>query len=89
MKEKLLRPDSKGRITLGKEYVEGVSSFRVTETADNKIILEPQVEIPAREMWLFENKEALSKVKKGLQDSKEGKLSSKGSFSQFADDEID
>ena len=38
-----------------------------------------------REKWLFENKAALKKVKKGLQDTAEGKVAKKGSFAKFAD----
>jgi len=33
---------------------------------DDKIILEPMVEIPAREAWLHQNEKALNKVKTGL-----------------------
>lgn len=43
-----LRPDSKGRITLGK-LAEGVSSYRARRQKDGKILLEPFVEIPADE----------------------------------------
>lgn len=80
-----VRPDSKGRITLGK-LAEGVSSFTVTEQPDGGFLLEPMVEIPAREKWLFENKAALSKVKRGLAESAKGTVSSRGSFAKFADE---
>jgi len=79
-----VRPDAKGRITLGKLSV-GVSSFTVTKI-QNRIILEPNVEIPAREKWLFDNKTALSQVKKGLEDSAASRTKSRGSFTQFVDD---
>lgn len=85
---KMLRPDSKGRISLGK-LANGVSGFLVTETKDRKIILEPYSEIPAREKWLFDNKEALNQVKKGLEDAKAGRLNERSSFSQYIDDEIE
>ena len=49
-----LRPDAKGRITLGK-LAEGVSSYRARRQKDGKIVLEPFVEIPAEERWLYEN----------------------------------
>jgi hypothetical protein len=88
MLPKIVRPDAKGRITLGR-LTKGVSGYTVTETKDHKLILEPQVEIPAREKWLFENKTALKKVERGLQDAAEGRLSKKGSFSKFADDDIE
>lgn len=55
-----VRPDSKGRIFLGK-IAEGVSSYTVI-TDHGRIILEPNVEIPAKEKWLWENKTALKQV---------------------------
>ena len=68
-----LRPDSKGRITLGK-LAEGVSSYRARRQKDGRIILEPFVEIPAEERWLYQNREALGSVKTGLEDAKAGRL---------------
>lgn len=76
-----LRPDSKGRITLGK-LAEGVSSYRVKVEPHGKIVLEPYAEIPARERWLFENPEALRRVRKGLAEADAGQTVSLGSFSR-------
>lgn len=76
-----VRPDSKGRITLGK-LARGVSSFRVAVESSGKIVLEPFVEVPARERWLFENAEALKRVRRGLAESEAGRTVSLGSFSQ-------
>lgn len=76
-----LRPDSKGRITLGK-LAEGVSSYKVTIGPHGRIVLEPFAEIPARERWLFENPEALRRVRKGLDDAAAGRLTSLGSFAR-------
>lgn len=83
-----LRPDSKGRITLGK-LAEGVSSFRARRTDDGSIILEPFTEIPAREKWLFDNPSALGAVKAGLEQAAAGKTRSRGSFAKYADESID
>jgi hypothetical protein len=77
-----LRPDAKGRITLGK-LADGVSSYRARPQADGKIVLEPFVEIPADERWLYENRKALKSVRRGLADSKAGKLVAKGSFKKY------
>ncbi len=78
-----VRPDSKGRITLG-WLAEGVSSYLVRSTPDGKITLEPFAEVPARERWLYESAESLARVRRGLADSKEGRTESLGSFSRFA-----
>lgn len=85
-KAKVVRPDSKGRITLG-SFAKGVSSYKITLDRHHRIILEPFVEIPAQEKWLFENKQALEKVKRGLEDSAKGRIKSKGKFSQYIDEE--
>jgi hypothetical protein len=77
-----LRPDSKGRITLG-QLAEGVSSYVVRTEEDGKITLEPLAEVPARERWLYEDAESLASVRRGLADSKEGRTKSLGSFARF------
>jgi hypothetical protein len=76
-----VRPDSKGRITLGK-LAEGVSSYRVKRQKDGKIILEPFMEIPENERWLWDNKEALESVMKGIEDARAGRLT-KMSFKKY------
>lgn len=76
-----LRPDAKGRITLGK-LAEGVSSYRARRQKDGKILLEPFVEIPADERWLHENEDALRSVRKGIEDAKSKRLRSLGSFAK-------
>ena len=68
-----LRPDSKGRITLGR-LAEGVSSYRARRQKDGKILLEPFVEIPADEQWLYKNSQALESVQRGLADAKAGRV---------------
>ena len=83
-----LRPDAKGRINLGK-LAQGISSFRAHRTEEGNIVLEPFAEIPAREKWLFDNAEALSSVRAGLADAAEGKTVSRGSFAEFAGEDID
>lgn len=85
---RILRPDSKGRITLG-DLAKGVSGFRVHVDDQQRIVLEPYVEIPAREKWLFDNPNALAKVKSGLEDSVAGRVRSRGSFAAHADEPDD
>lgn len=81
-----VRPDAKGRITLG-HLADGVSSFIITQDKYNRIILEPRVEIPAKEKWLFDNKDALNKVKRGLEDSAAGRVKNRGSFAKYIEDD--
>lgn len=44
--------------------------------------------IPEREKWLWENKEALSAVKEGLEQSSRGETQFLGRFAQYAVGEI-
>lgn len=79
---KTLRPDSKGRITLG-NLASGASCFKAYKDKKGRIVLEPQVEVPAIEAWLWKNPVAMRTVQKGLKDSAEGKLIERGSFAQY------
>lgn len=85
LKLKNVRPDAKGRITLG-HLADGVSSYSITQDED-RLILEPQAEVPAREKWLFENPEALASLKRGLADSAAGRVKYLGDFSKYLDED--
>jgi len=61
MKDIILRPDAKGRISLG-EIANNVSSYRVAIEDSGKIMLEPYAEIPLSEKWIFEDKALLEKI---------------------------
>jgi hypothetical protein len=82
--EKILRPDARGRIFLGK-LAEGVSGYRAYMDKNHRIILEPFTEVPLREKWLFENQKAYESVRRGLEESKAGLLKDKGTFSPYID----
>lgn len=84
---KILRPDGKGRIHLG-ALTKGVSGYKVTVNAETHVItLDPYAEVPLAEKWLYENPEALQKVRRGIQDSIEGKVVYMGSFSKYINEE--
>lgn len=68
---KKLIPDERGRVTLG-ELAKGVSSYTATWAADGTVTLTPMVEIPARERWLWDNKDAMAMVQRGLEQSASG-----------------
>ncbi|MEW6417998.1 MAG: hypothetical protein AB1480_07740 [Nitrospirota bacterium] len=76
-----LTVDSRKRISLTKLLPAGKISSVKAYKEDNRIILEPMVEIPAREVWLYENKAAIEKVKKGL--SQKGTIK-RGSFAKYS-----
>jgi len=80
-----LRPDNKGRISLGR-LSEGISGFKVTIDEGHRIILEPLVEIPAREKWLFDNRKALRQIQQGIEEAAQGKVV-KQDFSEYLEDD--
>ncbi|TVR59778.1 MAG: hypothetical protein EA426_06945 [Spirochaetaceae bacterium] len=78
---KTVRPDKKGRITLG-SLLRGASSVRVSVDEQSRIVLEPYAEVPLREAWLYENADALKSVRQGLNESANGELHDLGSFAE-------
>jgi hypothetical protein len=81
-----VRPDAKGRIALG-ALAKGISSFKVHQEKDGRVVLEPFTEIPLREQWLYKNPQALEAVRQGLKDSAAGRIFDLGDFTQYANDE--
>jgi len=66
--------DSRNRLTVG-ELVQGLKRVRVYKNKLGEILIKPVVEVPASELWLFQNKEAFESVQKGLKEMSEGKIS--------------
>jgi hypothetical protein len=81
--KEMVQPDSRGRISLGTEVKS--KTYRVLANDLGQILLEPVVAVPEREAWLFQNPEALSAVRQGLQESAEGLGTSLGSFAEYAE----
>ena len=81
-----VRPDAKGRIALG-ALAKGVSSFRVHQEKDGRVVLEPFTEVPAQEAWLYKKPEALAMVEQGLRESAEGKTIRMDSFAKYANED--
>ncbi len=80
----LKRPDSSGRITIGKENKDKL--YAVQHQPNGDILLSPVVIRHEREAWLFDNAEAMESVQRGLQQSDDGDTHDLGSFSQYAED---
>lgn len=83
-----VRADDKRRVPLKRARHAG-RMYRVYENSLGQIILDPVVTIPASEAWLFDNKPALSSVRKGLKESGEGKVVKLPSLAKHAADEPD
>ncbi len=73
---------------LGDE-LESSIRFGVFVNDAGQVLLSPEVSVPMHELWLYRNPEALKMVVKGLEEAREGKLKSLGSFERHADDDIE
>jgi len=78
--------DSRKRITLSRLIAdeEHISSF-IAYREGERIVLEPMIEIPAGEAWIYEDPKLLAEVKKGLSEDATFDL---GSFAQHVDDDV-
>lgn len=86
--EQRLNLDARRRINLAKFLPDiNIHSVRAY-TEGNRIIIEPLAEIPACELWLHQNPDAMSAVQTGIKQAKEGKIRSRGSFAEQGSDEV-
>ena len=69
-----LRPDAKGRVSLAKIKLPEDVTYNAYTNDLGQIILDPQITIPASEAWLFVNERAISTVRLGLHEAKQGKI---------------
>ncbi len=67
--------DSKGRITLGESFA---NRTMLVEHREDEIVLRPARVIPEREAWLYDNKEALASLRRGLAQARGHKFAKKG-----------
>jgi hypothetical protein len=77
------QPDAKKRLSLGNALA-GATAYNVYRNPLGQLILDPVKTIPASEMWLYENPQALAGVKQGLRESAQGKTVDRGSFAKHA-----
>ena len=66
--------DERNRLTVG-EILKGYKRVRLYQNDSGEVLLQPIAEIPASELWLFRNPEAINEVRVGLRDAAEGKVS--------------
>lgn len=69
-----VKPDSRKRIILRKIQIDEGVSYHIYKNNQGQILLDPQMTIPASEIWLFKNAEALASVKRGLIESAQGNI---------------
>jgi hypothetical protein len=77
------QPDAKKRLSLG-EALGSAKAFNIYRNPLGQLVLDPVKTVPASEIWLYENADALASVKQGMRESAEGKTIHRGSFAKFA-----
>ena len=70
-----VKPDAKKRVVLPKALVREGITYHIYSNSIGQIVLDPQVTIPASEAWLFNNRDALASVQRGLSDAARGRVS--------------
>lgn len=78
-----VKPDAKRRVCIPKILLREGISYHIYTNRVGQIILDPQITISASEAWLFENKEALASVDKGMAESTNGQTIDRGSFAKY------
>lgn len=64
--------DSEGRLVLGPQFAN--QPVVVDDSNQWRIVITPASRIPAAEVWLYQNDEAMAQVEKGLADAKAGRF---------------
>ena len=78
-----VRPDPKRRVLLPKPLTGKGITYHIYVNSFEQVILDPQVTIPASEAWLFENKDILASIDKGMTESANGQVVKRGSFAKY------
>lgn len=69
--------DSKGRITLGRDFAN--QTVVIDDSNPNQLVIRKMVLIPAEEAWLYENREAMKSLRKGLKQASQMQFSDSAS----------
>ena len=82
--------DDKQRVclsrVLSKKERDNYNSFRIYRD-EGRIVLEPVALVPEKDHWIYNDKEALASLMKGIKDAEEGRLLDLGSFAKYAKEE--
>jgi len=66
--------DERNRLALG-VVLQGVKTVRVLRSKQGEVLIQPLIEMPVSEIWLWQNEEALRDVLEGFGDAQEGRTS--------------
>jgi hypothetical protein len=80
--KEIVEPDSRGRFSIG--AIAKSKTYRVQMNDAGQILLDPVVAVPERELWLWQNPEAIASVQRGIEQAGAGEVHDLGSFAQYA-----
>jgi hypothetical protein len=83
---KPVTPDSRKRVVLPGAIVREGVTYYVYHNSLGQIVLDPQATIPASELWVFETKDVLASIDRGMRESLDGKTVKRGSFAKRVND---
>lgn len=75
-----VKPDPKRRVLLPKTLVKEGITYHIYANSLGQIFLDPQVTIPASELWVFANKDILAAMDKSMD---EERVINRGSFAKY------
>ncbi len=82
-----VKVDEKGRVLIGRER--SSKDYRVAVSNSGEILLTPMGRIPEREMWLYQNPQALAQLEQGVAEAAAGHLIGGYDFSTFLEDTLE
>jgi hypothetical protein len=85
--KEMVQLDSRGRLHVG--AVTKGKSYRISINSAGQILLDPVVAVPERELWLWQNPEAIAAVQRGIEQATSGELHEGGSFARYAELEVE
>lgn len=85
--KEVVEPDSRGRFSIG--AIAKSKTYRVQVNDAGQILLDPVVAIPERELWLWQNPEAIASVQRGIGQTGANEGHDLRSFAHYAEVEIE
>ncbi len=87
-KSKGIKPDTKKRVILPQDLVHEDITYHIYSNALGQILLDPQVTIPASELWIFKDKNILDSIDKGMAESANRLIVDRGSFAKYVKNDL-
>ena len=75
-----VKPDTKKRVVLPNALVREDMIYHIYYNSVGQILLDPQVTISASELWVFENKDILASIDRGMAETTS---INRGSFAKY------